>query len=257
MSDAPYNFVPLSTSIVKPEWGKQVSHSRPFPDGISGCIRYTLTAITPILVGGERQGEAPTTVEFYCKEGKPTIPGSSLRGMIRNVLEIATFSRMSLVDDQRNSLRDLSHNDYKNKLTTTTGSGHKANAKGGWLSFDAKAGKWQITPCEYARVEHDDLARYSGNTWWKEVPRCSADGKYQKWGMTKLATQFDPQPEASHRHSREKLVYRKAENLGSGKTAGTLVFTGQTAKREIGKSGKKHLEFIFLMSKRVWFLRFP
>ena len=33
--NAPYNFVPLSDTVVIPEWGDKVSHDLPFRDGIS------------------------------------------------------------------------------------------------------------------------------------------------------------------------------------------------------------------------------
>lgn len=53
--NAPYNFVPLSDTVVTPEWAHQVSHDLPFKDGISGELELTIEALSPIMVGGEQK----------------------------------------------------------------------------------------------------------------------------------------------------------------------------------------------------------
>jgi len=66
--NAPYNFVPLSKVIVIPEWAEQVSHDIPFKDGLSGEIGFTLTAHSPLLVGGKQQpanNQTPGEVDFF------------------------------------------------------------------------------------------------------------------------------------------------------------------------------------------------
>ena len=115
--NAPYNFVPLSDKVVIPEWGDKVSHDLPFRDGISGELELTITAKTDILVGGMQNNGH---VHFFkTPDGKYAIPGSSLRGMFRNVMEIATFSRMSAVDEKSYGLRDISKsgNVYQSRVT--------------------------------------------------------------------------------------------------------------------------------------------
>ncbi len=108
---APYNFVPLSAWIFSPPWADKVSHDVPFRDGVSGRLELTITAETPVLVGGKQEKatkEKPGEVHF-CQIGERySIPGTTLKGMIRNILEIAAFGKMGYVDDRRLGIRDIS-----------------------------------------------------------------------------------------------------------------------------------------------------
>jgi len=258
---APYNFVPLSSYVHIPEWSKRASHDWPFEDGLSGEIHYTLVAESPLLVGGEQQkaaGESPAIVKpFKLPDGRYAIPGSSLKGMLRAVTEIAGFGRMRMVDDRQLSIRDLTPGArpfYGRLMTNPVGRMvFEPEARAGWLTFDARKSLWVIQPCEYARVEHDDLAIYSGDSWWKNVPRePEARVKYARWsrGSSSLIVDFDPDAVKDHVHSRGiRLRYRRALNLGSGKQKGVLVFTGQPAKRDPRRNGRKHMEFIFYNAK--------
>mgnify|MGYP000957079367 CR=1 FL=1 len=246
--DAPYNFVPLADWVHIPEWAKYVSHDLPFRDGLSGHLDLTITAHTPVLVGREQQpaaAHAPGQVHPYqLPDGRYALPGTALKGMIRSVIEIASFSRMALVDDQRLGVRDLTPGArpfYGNFMTETVGAKtYRARSKAGWLSFNSIQGVWSIEPCEYARVEHSDLLTYLGGSSWVNVNcRPTARDKYAAWRRP-LDIQFDADPETTHLHSQGiSLIYRKASNLGTGTTHGTLVFTGQPSPT------KKHLEFIF------------
>ena len=260
---APYNFVPLSKTIVIPEWGKQVSHDHPFRDGYSGEIHYTLKAETPLLVGGEQEknnaDDRPNTevYPFRLPDGRYAIPGSSLKGMLRSVVEIAGFGHMRMVDDQALSVRDLTRGAqdiYGKKMTRIhPGQIYEAKPRAGWLEYDSNNNRWQITACDYARVEHDELAAYSGDDWWNHIPREPlARTKYNRWNQG-LAINFDLASTETHRHSRVSLRYKKATHLGRGEQMGTLVFTGQPAARIRGRSGRKHLEFIFfgVQNKKV------
>lgn len=109
VAHAPYAFVPLSSTVLFLDG--PVSHDHPYKDGLCGRIDYALIAKTPLTVGGTQtksDGKKPGTVHFATLGGKPVIPGSVLKGMLRNVLEIAMFSRMRAVDDRRFAMRDLS-----------------------------------------------------------------------------------------------------------------------------------------------------
>ena len=43
--DAPYNFVPVSSKVVTPDWGSKVSHDLPFREGLSGELTLTVKAL--------------------------------------------------------------------------------------------------------------------------------------------------------------------------------------------------------------------
>lgn len=256
--DSPYNFVPLHDWVFQPTWDQHASHDIPFKDGLSAEIHYTLRARSPLLVGGPRtpqQGNRPQQVHpFRLSNGKQSyaIPGSSLKGMLRSVLEIAAFGRMRFVDDRVLSVRDLTNKArsfYGSLMSAEIGKKRfKPKVRSGWLDFD-DAGQPRITPCHYSRVEHDDLASFSEDDIWKEFPRKpDSRFKYEQWEKSgsDLEFWFQPEPEEDHSHSGGKtLRYSKATSLGTGQVWGTLVFTGQPAKRERSQQGRKHMEFIF------------
>ena len=97
---APFNFVPLNNKVFFPDWASQISHDIPFEDGESGTIELELTAMTPIFVrNGHTQKDADEKNENYTSFSKDTdgryfIPATSIKGMIRNVLEIMSFGKM-------------------------------------------------------------------------------------------------------------------------------------------------------------------
>lgn len=153
---AAYNFVPTSTEVIRPDWQQWVSHDLPLEDGLCAELDITVHAHTPLLVGGSR-GEGGQVSFHSHPDGVPAIPGSSLRGMLRNVLEIATFSRLSLMDDRWLSLRDLRSPTYRGQMTATEGNVHRAKAQAGWLRFEE--GQWKVYPCDHGRVSHHVLSR--------------------------------------------------------------------------------------------------
>lgn len=251
--DAPYNFVPLADWVYCPDWASQVSHDLPFKDGLCGHLELTITAHSPVLVGREhRPDEAPCAGHpgqvhpYQLPDGRYALPGTALKGMLRNVIEIATFSRMALVDDQRLGVRDLTRGArpiYVNRMTETVSTKtYLAKSRAGWLWFDPNAGAWLLQPCDYARVEHSALLAYRPGAWVALHTRPTAAQKYAAWQPTPLAVQFTPGPQVAHAHGGGKsLLYRKATALGTGTTNGTLVFTGQP---NFGNHAK-HMEFIF------------
>ncbi|OHE05235.1 TIGR03986 family CRISPR-associated RAMP protein [Sulfurimonas sp. RIFOXYB12_FULL_35_9] len=102
MITAPYNFVPLNKEVFYPSWsndGKEVSHDVPFEDGESGEIEITITAKSPIFIRNHSDDKDKPSSEFchhINQNGAKEfyIPGSSLKGMVRSVLEILSFSKM-------------------------------------------------------------------------------------------------------------------------------------------------------------------
>lgn len=157
---APYNFVPLSPLVcfageLSPALAGLPSQDMPVENSQSGRLALTFTAETPILVGWNESG-TDTKTFGTTPEGTPAIPGSSWRGMVRNVLEIAAFGRMALVDDQRTTMRDLTaRTDYTRHFTKTLASdAFQATPEAGWLQI--VNGSVTLTPCEYARVDHRD-----------------------------------------------------------------------------------------------------
>ena len=110
MIKAPYNFVPLENKAFYPSWANHISQDIPFEDGVSGSIEYTIEAETPIFVrNGYTDREHPDSTFSKTHDGKFFIPSTSIKGEIRNVLEILSFGKMTQVQDARFGIRDLSN----------------------------------------------------------------------------------------------------------------------------------------------------
>lgn len=114
---APYNFVPFlqnDNEIFKID---EFTRRNELDDELlSGHINYTIKAETPIFVGDAND------TEFYCDAyGQYAIPGSSIRGIIRENAQILGHSEPSEdIDDYRLMYRDIasgaSRNTYRMKL---------------------------------------------------------------------------------------------------------------------------------------------
>lgn len=244
--DAPYNFVPLANQIVTPKWANLVSHDVPFQDGLSGEISFTLTAHTPLLVGEEQfsanEHQPGQVYPFKTPDGRYAIPGSSLKGMIRAVLEIATFSKMEIVDDRRYGLRDISGKYVAESYASRV----RNRVLTGFLRL-GDTGEPEIVPCAMTRLSHRDL-----EAWWK-LPkpvfkkRTSVKDKYELWNRLCVDNRIvDPLsiPIAANGET--------VTNIGSGNILGFPVLTGQISDYTDDKqdrNGKwtrgKYRDFIF------------
>jgi CRISPR-associated protein (TIGR03986 family) len=267
---SPYNFVPLSEHVFFPDWAAQVSQDVPFSDGISGWFDIEVEATTPIYIrnGGDLPGETKDQrrtrlnnadwQDFFRvhSDGPYAIPGTSLKGMIRSVLEIASFGKMTMVDDHRYGVRDLNNRDlYGRHLTATVeGNGSFVSlSKTGWLTQDGE--RWIVTPCEVSRVDQRDLEDEAEKRFKTDIYLGEASGgkaqpasiKYQKWGDDNLEIQFHPGPQKPQKHNGKWLWYSLAD-LSQPTCKGTLVFTGQPSDREKTwqkNKSVKFLEFVF------------
>ncbi|MBF0332795.1 MAG: TIGR03986 family CRISPR-associated RAMP protein [Alphaproteobacteria bacterium] len=258
---APYDFVPLDPFVFEPDWAERVSHDVPFADGHSGSLFLHIEALTPLFVGagqakpsGDRTG--CTEKRAFTIGDRPAIPGTSLKGAIRNVLEIASFGRIGpMMDDIRLSLRDL-HNprDYVLKMTEKKEGGYAPKAKAGFLEIDDD-GEWWLTPCDYSVVRQTDLEihyKAAHQVHLNLGRRQSAKDKYDQLAKVPLDLRFNAGPwSVADNDFAPGRYLSRAHDLGRGTTLGRLVMTGQPQDRDKGprkNSGKgsgKAVEFLF------------
>lgn len=90
----PYNFVSLGEKVIdrsKREIGTN-----------TGNLKCKLITKSPLFIGGEKKDEAGHTLEYFYKENERlTIPASSLKGAIRNIIDVLTNSVIRNVEDER------------------------------------------------------------------------------------------------------------------------------------------------------------
>lgn len=99
MVHAPYNFVPFSNKILLPYKGMEdlPRHNEIRSDLKSGEIHVTLEAQTPVFVSDGHKSKGPDGKEFSdlhffrTPNGKYAIPGSTVRGMTRENMQILGF----------------------------------------------------------------------------------------------------------------------------------------------------------------------
>lgn len=265
---APYGFVPLSSKVVFPEWADRASQDWPLEGALRGHLDVEIEALSPIFV----RGSIDEKRFFQAPDGTLGIPGSSWRGMLRNVVEIATFGKLNRFGRRRFGVRDLHNRDvYGQHMADilTAPNGKKLPmplVNAGWLvpvedhdPDDPNAVVARIEACHFAKIEYEEL-----NTIAREIEvsgfdpgiRQSAARKYQTWKRSDGRSgrlSFPFRIKSLRERGRDaRLVSDYGVVVGPGETKGTLVFTGQPSRYDPRKLNKrkgagnpKHHDFVF------------
>lgn len=117
-ANAPYNFIPLNDRLVPAE--PIPDFDRYHRDRYTGYIELEIKALTPLYIRDtlndkefneklkneemRKRGEKLSPYanpDFFSPGDLPRIPGSSLRGMIRTLVEIVSFGKFENFDDRR------------------------------------------------------------------------------------------------------------------------------------------------------------
>lgn len=198
-----YRFIPVNEKdeYFSPKWENDVSMDKPFENALSGTIKYTLTANTAIFVKG---GDG----NFCNYDGHYFIPGTSVKGCIRSVLEILSFGHLGenrvKNNDERYEFRDIADQQgYMQKMKPVYC---------GWLTEDGtKIVNWG-KPCQ---IRYSELSSKIGN-----VDSLDCFGKYRR--LTQLENTFtNPQ-----RLFKAKPYDQRLFCEFGGPNKGTLFFSG-------------------------------
>lgn len=184
---APYNFVPLPDRIVKftadilPDQDRYWPTPTPdMPAGrLSGEIVCQLTTESPVYtraaVTAEQYAQGTKAKDvpafFYVlSEDQPVIPGSSLRGLIRGMVEIVSYGKVGPVSDRRlvyravgdttshgaryrdRLMRDDGERDRRKHYTPLMRGGYMKKENGEWFIEPAK----EIDGATYAHCSIDE-----------------------------------------------------------------------------------------------------
>lgn len=259
---APYNFVPVADEVYIPEWSNQISHDIPFSDGISGKIDLTIKAETPIFVrNGHTQINSENQDETYNSfshiEDRYFIPATTLKGNIRNVLEIMSFGKMMLDKSAMFAQRDLSN---KNVYTLINVS-EQSHIKCGWLNRSENG--FEITDCGTPhRISHKQLDAYIGSNIMeshfskkmgqglnkeivykgKKYDPKSANFKYKLFEGLSLNNLYFREDGES-----KSGIFKKLKVDSDGNIKGCIVLTGQPDLWDYPRKprGGKFYEFVF------------
>lgn len=152
---SPYHFAPLGPAILHSPWENGPDHGRPHEDGLCGEIRVRWRTETPTLIAGARkdaQGRATFHKLRNADDGETlAIPGATLRGALRNILEIVTSARMIHTDATAHyAVRDTTNPDWRR---------HSAADECTTPLFlrQAENGAWEALRCKHVEIQTEHL----------------------------------------------------------------------------------------------------
>lgn len=240
IAHAPYNFVPLPDQIV------QVDYDIPSQDiytGYTGYLDCTLTTLSPTYTRAALNPEffaefadsiqrmmrneqaRETYAQFFCLDDahRPIIPGSSLHGMVRTLVEIAGYAKIQWVTHRRLFFRTVDATAvgqyYRDRMTN--------NVEGGFLRKHGE--QYYIKKCHVARLHRKKLGG-KHNLYEGSSPNLTP-----RW--TGKPGQYIPVWVRLTNNGRfvEQIEFKEEEGLREGR----LVITGDVPK--------KKKEFVFLL----------
>ncbi len=128
---APFNFVPLNDKVFFPDWADKISQDIPFEDGEDGIITVEIKNMTPLFIrdGHPKDRKTEWSCHIIDENGnkKFYIPGSTLKGCFRNVLEIISFSKLNRYNNDSFGYRSFTTQirgvNYSEKMKAVNGCG--------------------------------------------------------------------------------------------------------------------------------------
>ena len=271
---APYNFISLDDKVIS--YDKETLPPKNSFSGLTGRINLSIETKTPLYIRRtltEEEVEELTQIEkeennkdkmrefnmniyqsFSPASGKFKIPGSSLRGMVRNLYEIATYSKMSYLDDHKLYFRSFADKAitlrtyYAERVFENPNQWNSPlKVKAGFLKKEGK--DYKITEAiKYYRVKEEDVLKaklvpYSMATYNNVKKRWEKnkdyDDFYKKHPFKHIWFRESP-PSASDQEP-VPLVEEVKEYDSASKDddkEGYLVFSGWMPSKSRGK--KKH-----------------
>ena len=259
---APYNFVELPDKVVEVAEDDLPHHNSYESKRHTGRIECILTTSSPLYI---RCGWTPEEFTEFSEtlfkdlpetqkhqranffhnpaNQRPIIPGSSLRGMLRTLTEIVSFSKIEKISAQQLIYRAVGDTTslgikYRERLLTEDSS----NA----YSFLMKAGYivqlpsgWAIRPAQpiipeesFARIEQSDI----------NMIRVRLERWHEIRNADKIAVSITPAKLYNHNQNRVKLRYAKATPLEGSDHRGSEC-NGVLVKT--GSAPRKHMQFVF------------
>ncbi|MCZ6104022.1 RAMP superfamily CRISPR-associated protein [Campylobacter ureolyticus] len=246
MIKAPYNFAPLNKEVFYPSWAKDISHDIPFRDGESGELELSITAHSPIFIANskkDRGEESKKETKFCNVSGKFFIPATSIKGTIRSVLEIISFSKLRDFDDNTYAIRGFTKGEkfYMDQM--------RKPIRCGWLY--KKDNDFFIQDCGIpGRISQKEIDKIYNTEFSKKFRVGSFNNEKKELKTAKYKYSLLKGKDLENKFSYLKKSYSrdiyKQDNNGKD---GTIVVTGQSSARKEAKNGKKAsgkiYEFIF------------
>ncbi|MEL7027583.1 MAG: RAMP superfamily CRISPR-associated protein, partial [Pseudomonadota bacterium] len=176
---APFRFVPLSDTVAKVQ-DAPAPHNVPDPERMSAVIDVDWQVETPLLIGEATASDGRESVVEPFKLGdRYAIPGATLRGAMRAIVETVSMGRLFQMNRHaRYALRDFEHPSYKKFVEAGLGS---PGLQAGWLQ--QINGHPHITPCDWAYVPISALVGSSDPSTTSKWAHKDRSQKYRDRGI--------------------------------------------------------------------------
>lgn len=199
---APYNFVSLPQGVLtSPIEGdamsdaERVEHYRAHilaKGRLSGRIDLEIKTLTPVFVGtGVDAGDA--VENFFAPTGIPVIPGSSLRGMIKNIFKIVTCSAMRAGEDYHDQVlyfRSVAGGALQSVYNKRVPREH---TEAGYLIHTKTEQQYYICPTDYETVrDRNAVQKHESKIFWDQPKNGWATCYTGKIGNKKHYTVHQP-----------------------------------------------------------------
>jgi CRISPR-associated protein (TIGR03986 family) len=239
---APYNFIPLNKDVVS--FDAPSDMDRYLGNRHSGHIELNIETLAPFFIRGTSTDpvqECNENPAFFSPGNYLKIPGSSLRGMLRQLVEIVSSGKFQC-DDRQLFFRNIGDEFYRETMIDVENNCFP-RARAGLLV--KRGGRYFIQPSQVIQnSEHYRIdGRFNGATF--SIPGIT-DGLQQ---FTFRRIFFTPVPPMDHPHTDAKgnpiqlryaLVAAVSETPQKDYCEGFLVISGKFAT-------KKHMQWIINM----------
>ncbi len=278
---APYNFVPYTGHVVSPD-RRDIDFSRYDSTKLTGYIEVNIENKTPLYIrrtmtqselitladienSGDdvlrRKREFLWTISKHYAPGNGLfkIPGSSIRGMLRSMVNMISYGKLSQIDDKYLYFRafkdsSLEYNDLYSHIMTSGNAvkGYSVESLGGYLFKEGK--DYFIQPAtEVCRIEESDVISSGIITdkmavWDTDRGKYKENSKYSSLIKSRKvipiyykSMSMDPDTDESHSvnlwHKKVQDIQLKTKTTTtpSGYSEGFLILTGWVGNQRRGK----------------------
>ncbi len=249
---APYNFVPLNHTIVnvdKPELFNKYY-------GNTGYIEVKIETKTPVYIRSAKGDDDP---DFYQQAGKYRIPGSSLRGMLRTIIEIISWSKFGSSQVKKEHENKIDKKFFYRKFTDKSNDlekQYRENIVGGNIKHGVynktNAGyikrkgiaEYEMIPAkneQFYRVEDSDVVKAGLN---KSISESSTGDDYKlnpKYQEKIIEILFTHEKIKTHNHTvpmkyaKVTSIRKYSETKSNNEQGGYLICSGYIGNKRKGK----------------------
>ena len=184
VAKAPYNFIPLNKTVVTAKEDLTETYFDRYysnDENLTGYIELQLETRTPLYTRGTGITDDKKNPDFFSPGGKLKIPGSSIRGMTRFLVEIVSWGKFSFFSNKTLYYRGLAdtsslRNEYQQNMSSGDKKTKQYHFKAGYLTKEGF--KYYIIPAKTDNKDKTFIQVKQRNKNEKFVIEKQKDGKY-------------------------------------------------------------------------------